>query len=72
MQAWAFIRPDAVLALEHPMIKKILPNYVKAVNDSQPANFMVLKKVEFEFDKSLSNKEMWKQHKKLMKKFKVF
>lgn len=64
-----FLRPDAVTALEDEMVQSILPRYIKAVNDELPANFQILKKIEFEPKKSLTDQQLWKIHDKLMKDF---
>ncbi len=69
LEAWHFIRPDSVLALENPLVKKVLPRYVKVVKNELPAKFQIAKRIAFDFDKSLSEEEMWKEHSKLMKKF---
>ncbi len=69
MWQWYLIRPDCLRALEDPLVKKILPRYVKVVKDELPARFQITKRIVFEFDESLSEIELWKEHKKLMKKF---
>ena len=66
---WYFIRPDCLHALEDPKVKKILPRYVKVVKDELPAKFQIAKRIVFDFDESLSKKELWEEHDKLMKKF---
>ncbi|MGC8812232.1 MAG: radical SAM protein [Candidatus Aenigmatarchaeota archaeon] len=63
------IRPEAARALEEPMVKRILPRYVKAVENQAWANFQVAKRIVFEFEKSLSSEELWKIHSELMRKF---
>jgi len=60
------LRPDAVKALDNPMVKKILPRYVKMVNDQAIANFQLAKRIEF---KQTKKSDLWKIHSKLMKKF---
>ena len=66
---WRIIRPDISIALKDPLVKKVLPRYVKVVNNQAWANFQIARRIVFEFDKSLSNKELWKEHSKLMEKF---
>jgi putative pyruvate formate lyase activating enzyme len=63
------IRPDAARALDEPMIKRILPRYVKVAENQAWANFQIAKRIVFDFEKSLSSEEMWKIHEELMKKF---
>ena len=69
MWQWYLIRPDCLRALEDPLVKKVLPRYVKVVKDELPARFQIAKRIVFEFDESLSEAELWKEHGKLMKKF---
>lgn len=64
-----FTRPDAATALEDEMVQKILPRYVKVVNDELPANFQILKKAELKLTKNLNDQQLWKIHDKLMKTF---
>jgi len=66
---WQLVRPDVVRALENPVIKKILPRYVKVVNDELPSRFQIAKRIVFDFDNSLSAKKLWEEHSKLMEKF---
>lgn len=56
------LRPDAVKALEDPLVKKVLPRYIKVVKDELPAKFQIAKRISV---KSFS----WKEHEKQMKKF---
>ena len=64
-----FLRPDAVTALEDETVQKILPRYIKVVRDELPANFQILKKIEFKPKKNLTNQQLWKIHDELMKDF---
>jgi len=66
---WRLVRPDTVRALEDPLVKKILPRYVKVVEDELPAKFQIAKRIVFDFDKSLDKRRLWKEHSKLMEKF---
>jgi putative pyruvate formate lyase activating enzyme len=59
---WQLLRPDAVKALEDPLVKKILPRYIKVAEDELLANFQIAKKTPV--------KEMsWLEHEKRMKDF---
>ena len=69
MKVWAILRPDAVVALDDPLVQKILGRYVKIVHDELPANFQILKRIPFEITKSLNYEELLALHKELMKKF---
>ena len=69
MQSWALLRPDTSKALEYTMVKKILPRYIKTVNDELPANFQIAKRIVFDFDKSMSDRKLWEEHRVLMEKF---
>jgi putative pyruvate formate lyase activating enzyme len=51
------------------MVKKILPRYVKIVNDQAIAKFQVAKRIKFEIKKNTSIEYLWKAHSNLMKKF---
>jgi len=66
---WRLVRPDAVHALENPLVLKILPRYVRIVKDENIANFQICKKIPFELSRSMSDKELWKSHSELMRKF---
>jgi putative pyruvate formate lyase activating enzyme len=63
------LRPDIKNALKNKTVKKILPRYVKVAEDKLPANFQIAKRIVFDFDKSLTTVQLWKEHEKLMKKF---
>jgi len=63
------LRPDAVKSLENPMVKTILPRYVKVVKDKAIANFQLAKRIEFKQTKKSGIDTLWKIHSKLMKKF---
>ncbi|MCD6403069.1 MAG: radical SAM protein [Candidatus Aenigmarchaeota archaeon] len=71
MKRWAYIRPDAVTALEDPVVQKVLPRYVKVVENKLPASFQILKKVPVELPQSLESEDMKKLHTKTMKKFRT-
>ena len=63
------LRPDAVKALDDPMVKGILPRYVKIVKDQAIGNFQLAKRIEFKQTKKSGIDTLWKTHSKLMKKF---
>ncbi|MEM5790819.1 MAG: radical SAM protein [Candidatus Aenigmatarchaeota archaeon] len=69
MLEYYLIRPDCVHALEDQLVKKILPRYIKVVKNELPSRFQIAKRIVFEFDESLSEEELWKEHEKLMEKF---
>jgi putative pyruvate formate lyase activating enzyme len=56
-------------ALDDPMVKRILPRYVKVVEGRLPANFQLAKRIIADLDRDLNNKQLWEMHKGLMKKF---
>lgn len=66
---WRLLRSDAFIALEDPLVKKILPRYIKVVKNKLPANFQIAKRIAFNFDKKAPTTQLWKEHFKLMKKF---
>lgn len=70
---WQLIRPDAINALEDPLVKKILPRYVKVVKNELPAKFQIVKRVAWDVQniKKLPVKKLWRVHDKLMKRFYV-
>ncbi len=63
------IRPDVASALRDPLVKKILPRYVKAVNNDVDVNFQIVKKIAFDFSGGLSLDEMMEWHSRLMGEF---
>ncbi len=63
------LRPDAVKALDDPMIKTILPRYIKVVKDQAIANFQLARIIEFKQTKESNIGTLWRTHSKLMKKF---
>jgi len=62
-------RSDVADALEEPLIKKILPRYVKLVRDEAHANFQIAKRIVVDFDRNLNDKQLWQLHDKLTNKF---
>lgn len=62
-------RPDTVSALRNNLVKKVLPRYVKAVENKVNVNFQIAKKITFDLDEGLSPKGMLREHSKLMKEF---
>jgi len=63
------LRPDAVKALDDPMIKKILPRYAKVVRDQAVAKFQVAKRIKFKIKRNMSIEDLWKAHSNSMKQF---
>lgn len=63
------LRPDIKNALKNETVKKILPRYVKVVDNKLPANFQIAKRIVFDFDRSLTVNQLWNEHTNLMKKF---
>lgn len=63
------LRPDAIWALEDPLVKKSLGRYVKVVKNELPAKFQIAKRVEVKSFENISEKEAWKLHSKAMKRF---
>jgi putative pyruvate formate lyase activating enzyme len=66
---WQLVRADAVNVLKDPLVKKILARYVKVVDNKLPARFQIAKRIVFDFDRSLSERQLWNIHTKLMEKF---
>jgi len=62
------LRPDAVKVLDDPMVRKVLPRYVKTVRDEAISNFQIAKRIEFKPRKN-HGISLWKIHTKLMKEF---
>jgi putative pyruvate formate lyase activating enzyme len=62
------LRPDAAKVLDDPMIKRILPRYVKVATDQSLANFQLAKSVEFEQTKRMGIDDLWKIHTELIEK----
>jgi putative pyruvate formate lyase activating enzyme len=63
------LRPDAIKALDDPMVKRILPRYVKIVKDQAIAKFQIAKRIKFETKRNMGIQELWKTHSDLMKQF---
>jgi len=55
--------------LKNPLVKQILPRYVKVAKGQSWANFQIAKRILVDFDKSLTTAQLWKEHEKLMKNF---
>lgn len=64
-----FLRSEITDALEDPKVEKILPRYVRIVRDGHPVNFQIARRILVEFDKSMSNQQLWQMHRKGMNKF---
>ena len=63
-----FLRPDAIMALEDPKVKKALPRYIKVVKDELPAKFRIAKRIGVEFEEG-SEEELWNLHNQALEKF---
>jgi len=59
---WRLLRPDAVSALDQPLVRKILSRYVKVAKGILPANFQIAKRIAV-------SEISWKEHEKAMKEF---
>ena len=66
---WQLIRPDAIDVLDSPLVKRVLPRYVKVVRDKLPAKFQIAKRIAFDLDRSMSTEELWERHLQLMEEF---
>lgn len=66
---WDLSKYDSLEALKTPMIKETLPRYVGIILDDLPANYLIAKRIVVEFDKNMSNDELWAEHDTLMHKF---
>jgi putative pyruvate formate lyase activating enzyme len=63
------VRPELKDALKNPTVKKILPRYVNVVNNKAEANFQIAKRIVFNLESNLTERQLWKEHQNLMKKF---
>ena len=59
---WYLLRPDATKALDKPLIKKLLPRYVKVAEYKLPPNFQIAKRIPAE-------RKNWEEHEEAMKRF---
>lgn len=66
---WGLLRPDTVGALEDPLVKKILPRYVKVAKDQLPARFQIAKTVYVGFEEKMPVDELWEMHSEGMNEF---
>ncbi len=64
-----FARPDAVDALDAPIIKKIFPRYRKVARGQLPAVFRISKGIKAEFDEGADIEVLWDMHEQLMRAF---
>lgn len=65
---WNLAKFDNIEALKLPMVKRVLPRYVKIITKDLPSKFQIAKRIVFEFDESMSTNKMWEEHDKLVKK----
>lgn len=63
------IRPDSLGALKDPLVRKILPTYVRIVDNKIPARFLICDSIEVEFDESFDERQLWKLHEEKMEEF---
>jgi putative pyruvate formate lyase activating enzyme len=63
------IRPDLKDALKDRKVKRVLPRYVKAVNNRAEANFQIAKRIVFNLESNMAVAQLWREHEGLMKKF---
>lgn len=65
---WNLAKFDSIESLKVPMVKRILPRYVKIITKDLPAKFQIAKRIVFDFDGSMSAKKMWEEHDRLVQK----
>ncbi|MBL7169423.1 MAG: radical SAM protein [Candidatus Aenigmarchaeota archaeon] len=63
------VRSSTINALENEKVKKILPRYIRVVDNKLSANFQILKKIEFKPKKNLNNQQLLEFHEKLLREF---
>jgi len=68
-QTQAACKLDNVAILKTPGIKKALPRYARTVLDGLPVKFQIAKRIVFEPEHSMATAAMWREHAKLMEKF---
>jgi len=66
---WNLSKYDSIEALKMPMIKRTLSRYVKIITEGLPARFLISKRIVFNFDKSMTTKQLWRAHEEMMKSF---
>ncbi|MFH1622963.1 MAG: radical SAM protein [Candidatus Aenigmatarchaeota archaeon] len=62
-------RLDGVAILKTPGVRKALPRYARVVLDGMPPKFQIARRVVFEPLKSMTAAAMWREHARLMDKF---
>ncbi len=60
---------DSLEGIRTPLVKRILPRYVKIIKGDVPAKFELAKRIVFDFHSGMSSKKMWEEHEHLMRKF---
>ena len=55
-------------AFQDPLIKRIVPRYLKVAENETWSNFQIAKRIVFDFSKDMTSEELWDQHTKLMGK----
>ena len=59
---------DSTGGLKVPMVKRILPRYIKIITKDLPAKFQISKRIVFDFESGMSTKKMWEEHDRLLQK----
>ena len=59
---------DSTEGLKIPMVKLILPRYIKIITKDLPAKFQISKRIVFDFESNMSTREMWEEHDRLLEK----
>ncbi len=63
------VRPDCIRALEDPVVRKVLRNYVRIVKNEIPARFVVCDSIKAEFKENWDETKLLELHRELMEKF---
>ena len=63
-------RVDSLASLNSPGTRKALPRYRSIILDGLPARFQIARRILFEPGSGMSSQAMWREHAKLMRKFK--
>lgn len=65
---WNLSKFDSTAALKTPMVKRVLPRYVKIIMKDVPVKFHIAKRIVFDPGKNMSVKKMWEEHDRLVQK----
>jgi putative pyruvate formate lyase activating enzyme len=66
---WKLSRTDALTVLKDKKVRSSLARYFDVMANDRPAKFLIAKKLQSEFSKLHSTRELWKIHKGVLKKF---